>query len=287
MVDSYRPIDLKAALSIRARHGAMPLAGGTDLMVRYQSWSGTLPLFQSSVMFVGHLNEMKYIKKEDAHNNSVLVIGGTATLTDVANHPDTPVVLKEAVLSIAAPALRNNATLTGNICNASPAGDSLCALYALDAVIVIEKSGSTRQVPVVEFITGPGRTVLAEDELVTSIIVPLKTSNINSFTKVGTRRANALSKLSFTGVADYKNNRIDSIALTFGAVGSTVVRSVELEKKLTGLSGSELKAIIPSIIDDYSTVIVPIDDQRSTAVYRKKVALNLLEKYLKELSSHE
>ncbi|MCK5199659.1 MAG: FAD binding domain-containing protein [Spirochaetales bacterium] len=283
MVDSYRPMDLKEALSIRAQHGAMPLAGGTDLMVRYQSWSGTLPLFQTSIMFVGHLREMKFIKKEDSN----LVIGGTATLTDVANHPDTPVVLKEAVLSIAAPGLRNNATLTGNICNASPAGDSLCALYALDAVIVIEKSGSTRQVPVMEFITGPGRTVLASDELVTSIIVPLKASSVNSFTKVGTRRANALSKLSFTGVADYKNGRIDSIALTFGAVGPTVVRSVELEKKLTGLSGSELKAKISSVVDDYSTIIVPIDDQRSSAVYRKKVALNLLEKYLKELSTHE
>ena len=283
MVDSYRPKDLKEALSIRAEYGATPLAGGTDLMVRYQSWTGTLPLFKNSVMFVGHLKEMKYIKKED----STLIIGGTATLTSVANHPDTPVVLKKAVLSIAAPALRNNATLTGNICNASPAGDSICALYALDAVIVIEKNGSSREVRVTEFITGPGRTVLAGNELVTAIKVPLKASSVNDFTKVGTRRANALSKLSFTGVADYKNGRVDSIALTFGAVGPTVVRSVELEKKLMGLSGSEIKSKISAILEDYSTVIVPIDDQRSSAVYRKKVALNLLEKYLKELSSHE
>ena len=283
MVDSYRPKDLKDALNIRAEYSATPLAGGTDLMVRYQSWTGTLPLFKNSIMFVGHLKEINFVKKED----STLVIGGTATLTSVVNHPDTPVVLKEAVLSIAAPALRNNATLAGNICNASPAGDSICALYALDAVIVMEKSGSSREVPIIEFITGPGKNVLADDELVTAIKVPLKASSVNNFTKVGTRRANALSKLSFTGVADYKNGRIDSIALTFGAVGPTVVRSVELEKKLTGLSGSEIKAKIPSIIDDYSTVIVPIDDQRSTAVYRKKVSLNLLEKYLKELSSHE
>ncbi len=283
MVDSYRPKNLEEALSIRAEYSATPLAGGTDLMVRYQSWTGTLPLFTNSIMFVGHLKEMNYIKKE----NGVLIIGGTATLTTVANYPDTPIVLKDAVLSIAAPALRNNATLTGNICNASPAGDSICALYALDAVIVMEKSGSSREVPITEFITGPGRTVLAVDELVTAIKVPLKASSVNDFTKVGTRRANALSKLSFTGVADYKNGRVDSIALTFGAVGPTVVRSVELEKKLKGLSGSEIKSKISSILEDYSTVIVPIDDQRSSAVYRKKVALNLLEKYLKELSSYE
>jgi len=287
MVDSYRPIDLKEALSIRAEHGSTPLAGGTDLMVRYQSWSGTLPLFEKSVMFVGHLKELNFVKKEAKERTGTLVIGGTATLTSVANHPDTPVVLKEAVLSIAAPALRNNATLTGNICNASPAGDSICALYALDAIIVIEKSGSSREVPITEFITGPGRTVLASDELVTAVKVPLKASSVNDFTKVGTRKANALSKLSFTGVTDYKNGRIDSIALTFGAVGPTVVRSVELEKKLKGLSGEDIKSKISSILEDYSTVIVPIDDQRSSAEYRKKVALNLLEKYLKELSRYE
>ena len=283
MVNSYRPKNLKEALSIRSEHGATPLAGGTDLMVRYQSWTGTLPLFPNSIMFVGHLKEINFVKKEDPN----LVIGGTATLTSVANHPDTPLVLKEAVLSIAAPALRNNATLSGNICNASPAGDSICALYALDAVIIMEKSGSSREVPISKFITGPGRTVLAADELVTAIRVPLKPSSVNDFTKVGTRRANALSKLSFTGVTDYKNGRIDSIALAFGAVGPTVVRSVELEKKLKGLSGAEIKANMDTILKDYSTIIVPIDDQRSSAVYRKKVALNLLEKYLKELSDYE
>lgn len=283
MVDSYRPKDLKEALQIRAQYGSTPLAGGTDLMVRYQSWTGTVPLFTNSIMFVGHLKEINFVKKED----SILVIGGTATLTSVLNHPDTPVVLKEAVLSIAAPALRNNATLSGNICNASPAGDSICALYALDAVIVMEKSGSSREVPIEKFITGPGRTVLASDELVTAVKVPLKSSSVIDFTKVGTRRANALSKLSFTGIADYKNSRIDSIAIAFGAVGPTVIRSVELEKKLIGLSGRDIKSIISSVLEDYSTVIVPIDDQRSSAEYRKKVALNLLEKYLKELSDYE
>jgi xanthine dehydrogenase FAD-binding subunit len=283
MVESYRPANLKEALSIRGDKGSTPLAGGTDLMVRYQSWTGTLPLFTNSIMFVGHLDEIKYIKTV----NKQLLIGGAATLIMVADYPDTPEVLRDAVLSIAAPGLRNNATLAGNICNASPAGDSICALYALDAVIVMEKTGNKREMSVTEFITGPGRTVLADDELVTEIIVPLKNTSVNNFTKVGTRRANALSKMSFTGVADFKNNKIDSIALAFGAVGPTVVRSVELEKKLIGLSVSELLAAIPSLIQDFGTVIVPINDQRSSAEYRKKVSLNLLEKYLKELGNYE
>ena len=283
MVESYRPKDLKEALSIRAEQGSTPLAGGTDLMVRYQSWTGTVPLFTNSIMFVNHLKDMKYIRKDSEE----LVIGGNATLTMVADNPDTPEVLKAAVLSIAAPALRNNATLTGNICNASPAGDSICALYALDAVVVLEKNNGRREMAIADFITGPGRTALADDELVTAVKVPLKPSTVNNFTKVGTRRANALSKLSFSGIADYKNGRIDSIAIAFGAVGPTVVRSVELEKKLIGLSAGELVKKLSGILLDYSTVIVPIDDQRSSAEYRKKVAINLLEKYLKELSSYE
>jgi len=287
MVDSYRPKDLKEALSIRANHGSTPLAGGTDLMVRYKSWAGTTPLFTNSIMFVGHLTEMKYIKKVNGNEGGDLIVGGAATLTMVVEHPDTPSVLKDSVLSIAAPAIRNNATLAGNICNASPAGDSICALYALDAVIVLEKNNGRREVPIEEFITGPGRTVLESDELVTAIKIPLRASSVNDFTKVGTRKANALSKLSFTGISDFKNGRIDSIALAFGAVGPTVVRSVELEKQLKGLSGSELKSKIPGILADYGTIIVPIDDQRSSAEYRKKVAINLLEKYLKELSAYE
>jgi len=276
MVNSYRPPSLNEALALKQRYDCIPFAGGTDLMVKYLSWSGTLPKFPKDVLFISQLKELNYIERKSGN----LIIGAGSTLSDTGSHPDVPGVLKEAVLSIAAPGIRNIATLAGNVCNASPAGDSICALYALDASVLLKSASSERILPIMEFITGPGRTVLKKDELVTAVIIPLEKSNRNVFKKVGTRKANALSKLSFTAVAEVKGGTIDGIALAFGAVGPTVVRSVELEKKLMGKPVDEIRKNIGEIIRDYSSVIVPIDDQRSTANYRKQVALNLLEDFL-------
>ncbi len=278
MVDSYKPATLEEALSFREQHDLIPFAGGTDLMVKYQSWRGTLPRFPKDVLFINQLSELKNIGKK----GETLVIGAGVTLAEVAAFTETPEVLRAAVLSIAAPGIRNSATLAGNVCNASPAGDSICALYALDAAVRLRSSHAERTVPIMEFITGPGRTVLKQNELVTALVVPLKKATISVFKKVGTRKANALSKLSFSAVAEIKGGVIDGIALAFGAVGPTVVRSVELEKKYLGRKCEELEAEIDTMVQDYSTMIVPIDDQRSTAAYRKQVALNLLRNFLAE-----
>ncbi len=276
MVDTYRPATLAEALELRKQYDLIPFAGGTDLMVKNMSWSGTLPKFSKDVIFLSQLKELKTIEKK----GESLVIGSGVTLSEVTGYPGVPDVLRDSVLSIAAPGIRNIATLAGNLCNASPAGDSICALYALDASVLLKSTDAEREVPVAEFITGPGRTVLKRNELVTAVVVPLKKANISVFKKVGTRKANALSKLSFTAVAEIKGVSIDGLSIAFGAVGPTVVRSVELEKKLTGKKLADIKTMADEIVQDYSTMIIPIDDQRSTAEYRKQVALNLLKNFL-------
>ncbi len=276
MVKSYRPDTLPEALKLMETRDMIPFAGGTDLMVKYQSWKGTLPGFPKDVLFLNYISSLKKIEVK----GETLVIGAGVTLSDVADYPETPKVLRDAVLSIAAPGIRNIATLSGNICNASPAGDSICALYALDASVVLSKSGGNRECALPEFITGPGKTSLNSGELLTAVKIPLKKANVQEFRKVGTRKANALSKLSFSAVAEIKGDTVDGIALAFGAVGPTVVRSTELEKKLTGKTLEQIKLIHKDIMDDYSAMIVPIDDQRSTAAYRKQVALNLLKNFL-------
>jgi len=279
MSTAYRPNNLEEALRLRGETGAIPFAGGTDLMVRYKNWTGLPPAFPEDVLFLSHLKELQFIERQ----GETLVIGAGVTFRRIAAFPETPEVLRQAVLSIAAPAIRNIATMAGNVCNASPAGDSICALYALDASVEVRSINTVREVPIMQFITGPGRTVLKADELVTAIRIPLKPANVQVFRKVGTRKANALAKLSFTAVGEIKGKVIDALALSFGAVGPTVVRSTELEKQMAGKSLSELKAMIPSLLDDYGVMIVPIDDQRSTAAYRKQVALNLLESFLEKL----
>lgn len=279
MVEAYRPSSLHEALNLRAERNAIPFAGGTDLMVRYRYESGAIPEYPAPVMFINHLQDLRGIRRL-GHGIS---IGAGATLTEVLQSDEVPALLKEAVETIAAPALRNVATLAGNICNASPAGDSICALYALDAGVKVVSSQAERILPIYQFITGPGQTELREDEIVTEIIVPEDRSTLHLFRKVGTRRANALSKLSMAGAARITEDRIDEIRIALGAVGPTVVRSLELEKKMEGLRRDEAGQELEELLRSYDALIQPIDDQRSTAVYRKKVALNLLHLFLSEM----
>jgi CO/xanthine dehydrogenase FAD-binding subunit len=275
MVNTYRPKNLREALSVRASEGAIPFAGGTDLMVRYRYESGAVPDFPGAVLFLNHLEELRRIHRLD-HGLSV---GAGLTLTELIGNGEVPALLREAVATIAAPAIRNVATLAGNICNASPAGDSICALYALDAGVKLKSADAERVLPIYRFILGPGKTDLRKDEILTEIIIPEDRSTAHSFRKVGTRRANALSKLSLAGSVRISGDRVDEVRIAVGAVAPTVVRSLELEKSMAGLSLTELARKLEEVLQGYEVMIQPIDDQRSTAVYRKKVAMNLLRKF--------
>ena len=279
MVVTYRHNSLAEALSIRKEYHAVPLAGGTDLMVRYRSWAGTLPKFPWPVMSINHLQELMCITR----TVEGIRIGAGVTLSEVEHSSDVPELLRKAVSQMAAPALRNLGTLAGNVCNASPAGDAVCALYALDAEVELSSLRGKRSLSIMEFIHGPGKKDLADDELLTSIIIPDVSYNIISYRKVGTRKANALSKLSFCALAKTKHGRIDDIKISFGAVGPTVVRSSETEKRLVGVDSTGLQTILDTIVSDYDALIQPIDDQRSSAKYRKQVSLNLLKQFFEKL----
>ncbi len=280
MVKTFHPRTLEEALKIRKDEKAIPLAGGTDLMVRFRSWAGTQPDFPWPVMFINHLSEIRYIDIQPKE----IRIGAGATLSEVEQCSEVPKVLRTAVSQMAAPALRNLGTVAGNICNASPAGDTISVLYALNARVELTSLHGARQISIMEFISGPGRKDLGDDEIMTAVMIPIESFTHTLYRKVGTRKANALSKLSFCGLAKIKAGRIDDIRLSFGAVGPTVVRSVETEKKLIGLSIEKLKELYSEIRPDYVAMVQPIDDQRSTAVYRKQVSLNLLDQYIESLT---
>jgi xanthine dehydrogenase FAD-binding subunit len=287
MVETYRPTDLAEAVVLRARAGALPFGGGTDLMVRYRYESGAVPDFGRPILFLDRIEELGCVER----SGDFLRIGGAGSLTQVLRHPDTPGLLRQAVRSIAAPALRNSGTIAGNLCNASPAGDSVLALYALSAQIELagcdgggQESIRERVVAVEDFITGPGQTVLRDDELVSAILVPLEASAVSFFRKVGTRRANALTKVAIAGWASIEEGGslgsreavVEDIAVALGAVAPTVVRSREIEGRISGKSLGEIAERKEELIDSYGPFIRPIDDQRSTARYRRRVAMNLL-----------
>lgn len=276
MVKSYSPTSFLDALQLKkAYKEALLYAGGTDLMVAKKT---------SEVMiFLNHIQSLKKIEVI----NDTLCIGPCETYRNLIAHPLIPDILKRAMKEIAAPSIRNSATIGGNICNASPAGDTLPILYLLDAVLLLSSVKGQlivrRQVPIREFIQGIRKTTLEPTEILESIQIPLNRigSGIRfGFQKVGARKAQAISKLLFTAALEVKEDVVTDFRVAYGSVGITVVRNEELESRYIGMPLARFKELIPAILQEYDQILHPIDDQRSTAKYRKKVCLNLLEDFL-------
>jgi CO/xanthine dehydrogenase FAD-binding subunit len=281
MVEGFRPKNLREALEIRGKQSSIPLAGGTDLMIQKARGFGLRPDFNKPLLFIGHLQELRHISVRDGN----LHIGAGVLLSELLKNGKIPESLKMAVRQMASPPSRNLATIGGNICNASPAGDTLPYLYAVDAILVLKSKRAERKIPIDEFIKGPGKTILKSDELLTEIIIPDKVFSTNYYKKVGTRKGMSLSKASFTGLADIEDEKITDIRIAFGSVAPTIVRSREIEASIIGKPVSEIKASVPEILKKYTPLIQPINDARSSATYRKQVSLRLLEDFLRNLVS--
>jgi CO/xanthine dehydrogenase FAD-binding subunit len=162
--------------------------------------------------------------------------------------------------------IQNRGTLGGNIANASPAGDSLPVLAAVDAVLLLQSRAAERRVPFTEFYTGYRKSVLRPDELIVAVEVP-PVEGAQFFRKVGTRAALAISKIVMAGVKG------PAPRIAFGSVAPTVVRVRQTEQALA--AGTHIEDVVRILEKE----IAPIDDLRSSAVYRRQVAGNLLRRF--------
>jgi len=276
VVGTYRPERLADALDIRRRYAAVPFAGGTDIMVKLRRGAGILPDICEPVLFLDRCRELKRISVSAKH----FEIGGAVTFSDLLSTVGLHPAFREAIQSIGAPAIRNVATIGGNICNASPAADVLPFLHAVDARIKLKTADSQRLVPVDEFVTGPGETVLADDELLVSVQYDAWEPDVFLYQKVGTRKANALTKVSFLGLAEIKGGRVGRAAIALGAVGPKVIRLTDVERELAKLAPGQLGSAVDRLRRQCATAVAPIDDQRSTKRYRALAAENLLTHFL-------
>lgn len=281
MVEGYYPQTQEEALKLRKNYpDSLLIMGGTDVMVVRKK--------AEHVIFLNQVKEWNEVKNE----NGVLFIGAGAVYSDLLHNDFIPKILKTSIQNIASPAIRSAGTIVGNVCNASPAGDTLPVLYAMDAVIV-KASFDTKdgtnikkvRIPLKEFILGIRKIKLEKDEIVTGI--EILEDSYQGFTKayfekVGARQSEAISKLSFVGMLKMEEGKVKDVRITFGSVGITVVRNCGIEKEMIGLTSQELNEKRDYFIKAYDNLIHPIDDQRSTAIYRKKVCLNLLEEFLKK-----
>ncbi len=183
--------------------------------------------------------------------------------------------LVQAACEMGSPQIRNRATLGGNVANGSPSGDALPPLFVLKARIKTNR----RKIPVEKFFTGPKKTVLENNELITEIVIP-KEKVSSAFLKVGPRKALAISKVSAAVSFKMQQGAVDEIMIALGAVAPTVVRAYKTERFLSGkkITGKTIKEAAELVRGEIS----PIDDFRSTGDYRRMVAGILVSRILEK-----
>lgn len=254
-----------------------PFAGGTDLMVLLEA--GKLP--QKRFVSLWSLPELRGIEVDDKY----VTIGAMTTYSQIQQNKTLQAefpMLCEAASLTGAVAIQNRGTLGGNIANASPAADSLPALLVYEAELELISASGMRHVPYNDFHTGYKTTVMREDELIRAIRLPRTTDGWRQhLRKVGTRKAQAISKVCVSAIAEVEGNTIRDIRIAFGSVAPTPIRVWKTEAALKG------QRIDVTTIKTGRTVLLnelkPIDDVRSTAEYRATVAANLIAEFFNQL----
>jgi len=253
-----------------------PFAGGTDLMVLLEAGK----LAQKRFLSLSKLVELRGMEvMADA-----VMMGALTTYIEVQNHPvlqaEFP-LLCAAARETGSIATQNRGTLGGNIVNASPAADSPPALLVYDAEIELVSARGTRWLPYHEFHTGYKKMLLAPDELLRRIRLPRRAKPWRQYyRKVGTRKAQAISKVCFAVAAQMEAGAIGDVRIALGSIAPIVLRAVKTEDVLRGAKLTP--AIIAVAKETLAREISPIDDIRSTARYRLRVTQNLLEEFLSQ-----
>ncbi len=268
------PRTLAEALRLLAEPDARPIAGGTDIMVALAA--GAFPVERQFVDIRG-LDELRGIARE----GDDLVLGALTTYTLLRRSSvvaEALPVLAAAATTIGAVQIQNRGTIGGNVVNASPAGDMLPVLLATDATIELVGPRGERSVPATEFWVGYRRTACADDELVTRIRIPLVPGREVRYRKVGTRRAQAISKVVMAVAWRADGTSWRDVRIGLGSVAERPIRAVATEAVLEGaVAGPDTAERAAATI---AAEVHPIDDVRSTAEYRRAVTGRILRRII-------
>jgi CO/xanthine dehydrogenase FAD-binding subunit len=285
-VPSYQlisPASLREALNVLAKEDGVwkPFAGGTDLMVLLEA--GKLP--HKNYLNIWNLPELRGIEV----TASQVTLGALTTYTEIQDHETLRAefpMLGQAASETGGLAIQNRGTLGGNIVNASPAADSPPALLAYDAELEFVSAKGSRTIPYHSFHTGYKQMDIRPDELLRAIRLPRFTNGAGEglthyYRKVGTRKAQAISKVCFAGVARMNADQIADVRIALGSMAPIPIRCVQTESALRAqtINAETLGAATSAL----TTEISPIDDLRSTRDYRLRVSLNLLEDFVQQL----
>ena len=279
-IQSYAaPHTLDEAADILRAGNVTIFAGGTDVMPQMKAGKLTL---QSTLMNIRRIPELRGI----AQVQSVVRIGALTTITELLNSAlvrERFNALWQACDHFASDQLRNTATIGGNICNASPAGDTLVPLLALDAKVVLagKPNGAlaTRAMPLADFFVAPGRTKRAATELVTAVELPLPPAgSVSEFFKFGTRPALDIAMISIGLGAVRDGKTLRNVRVAFGSVAPTPIRAPQTEAAIEGkpLDDATIEAAVAAAAKD----IHPISDVRASDWYRRELVHNILQRML-------
>jgi xanthine dehydrogenase FAD-binding subunit len=279
-VNNYAaPRSLDEAADILRAGNVTVLAGGTDVMPQMKAGKLTL---QPTLMNIRRIPELRGI----VQTGGVVRIGALTTITELLNSAlvrERFNALWQACDHFASDQLRNAATIGGNICNASPAGDTLVPLLALDAKVALagKPNGAlaTRAMPLADFFVGPGRIKREATELVTAVELPLPpVGSVSEFFKFGTRPALDIAMISI-GLGAVRDGKIlRNVRVAFGAVAPTPIRAPQTETAIEGkaLDDATIEAALKAAARD----IHPISDVRASDWYRRELIHNILQRML-------
>ena len=279
----FAPTSLDQAVECLKGGNVTILAGGTDLTP--QSQAGRIK-FRETLMNIRHIPQMSGITLEGKE----IRIGALATITEIMEHPlvrqHLP-ALVEACDHFASNQIRNAGTIGGNICNASPAGDTLVPLLVLDASVELASMPEAKlyrhSMPLSTFFVGPGKTRKSLCELVTGVRIPVPgAGHVSRFYKHGTRPALDISTISIGFAADLHDGVMTNVRVAFGAVAPTPLRATATEQALEGrhLDAAAIEAAAIAARDEVN----PIDDVRATAWYRKEMIHNMTKRTLENVA---
>ncbi|MDQ5811105.1 MAG: FAD binding domain-containing protein [Actinomycetota bacterium] len=266
-MEFFQPVSWQEALEIRAAHpGAVPIFGGTDVMVDL-NFDRERP---EAIVDLTKVPEIQEWGQEDGR----LRIGAGVTYTRIiAELGDRLPGLAMASRTVGSPQIRNRGTVGGNLGTSSPAGDALPPLYASDAEVELTSSSGTRRVAVTDFITGPKRNILEPNELIAAFCIP-EAEGPQQYSKIGTRNAMVIAVCAF-GLALHPEQR--KVGTCVGSAAPTPVRAADAEGFIEGLleeqglwdSREEIeRAALVRFGEMVEAVTSPISDVRGTAAYR-------------------
>jgi CO/xanthine dehydrogenase FAD-binding subunit len=270
------PRTLHDALAAMREGSYRPIAGGTDLMVQLAAEVGEAP---RQVLDLWRIRELRGIEERAG----ILSVGALTTYSDIRRsglvRAKLP-ALAEAAATIGAAQIQNRGTLGGNAVNASPAGDTLPILLATDSLLVLRSAERERSVQARDFWPAYRKTALMADELLIRIDIPIPDRREVRFRKVGTRRAQAISKVVMALAYREDGGVWRDVRLALGSVAATPIRAWQTEEVLEG-------AAPRSTVADHAAAVLskelhPINDVRSTAEYRREVAARVLHRLLRE-----